>query len=449
MTLQDFLAAAGAPSAPQTAHLPSIVMVRGPAGMRDAAAHAVLAALGAGDSGRPIVEAPPCRAWPFLHGHGTLRPRGVGAPPVIWAPDLHEAFVNHQTNATRLVTTQPTYLLEEWRTWLDAHPGTRFVGSADPAVLAEHAAEALASRGPWRTVCWIDASTEPGPAAVPAVEAQGAPADAMAAAFRLPDAAARLEAAARAHDEGRSPELALALASVCMEGNDLDNAGTLLASVVAARPAWAAAHFEHGKYLLRRDDMAGAAAAFGAAAGLLPRFAPAAANWGATLGELDRAGDAMAAFRQALLADPDNPQVHNNLGVVLRESGRLADAEAAFRTVVDLAPDMAFGHYNLGHALFLQGRYQASLSAYARGQQLDAGRSPVQASRLALARLACGDAGGALRDLKACTANLPRDYRRRILADAQSVAWALLSAAPELRDWRIVGDWLASELERA
>jgi NADPH-dependent 2,4-dienoyl-CoA reductase/sulfur reductase-like enzyme len=63
-------------------------------------------------------------------------------------------------------------------------------------------------------------------------------------------------------------------------------------------------------------------------------------------------------------------------------------------------------------------------------------------------RLATGDAAGALRDLQGCTANLPRDYRRQVLADTQSVAWALLSAMPDLRDWRIVGDWLAAELSK-
>ena len=41
-----------------------------------------------------------------------------------------------------------------------------------------------------------------------------------------------------------------------MEVNDLDNAGDLLAEALAPRPAWAAAHFEHGKFWLRRDDMA-------------------------------------------------------------------------------------------------------------------------------------------------------------------------------------------------
>ena len=72
----------------------------------------------------------------------------------------------------------------------------------------------------------------------------------------------------------------------------------------------------------------------------------------------------------------------------------------------------------------------------------------MQASRLALARLATGDAAGALRELQGCTATLPRDYRRQLLGDTHAVAWALLSAAPDLRDWRVVGDWLAAELAK-
>ena len=81
----------------------------------------------------------------------------------------------------------------------------------------------------------------------------------LPAAFRSADPASRLAAAGRALDEARTPARLLALASACMEVNDLDNAGDLLAEAVAAAPGWAAAHFEHGKYWLRRDDMAAAA----------------------------------------------------------------------------------------------------------------------------------------------------------------------------------------------
>jgi tetratricopeptide (TPR) repeat protein len=288
---------------------------------------------------------------------------------------------------------------------------------------------------------WVDAPSDEARAPAPAR-------DGFPAAFRAADPATRLALAGAALDASRTAAHLVAMASVCLEVNDLDNAGALLDEARGIAPAWPAAAFEHGKYWLRRDDMPAAAAAFAVAATTLPEFAPAAANWGATLGELDRADEALAAFGRALEADPDNAQVHGNLGVVLREMGRLAESEVAIRRAIALTPTLAFGHYNLGHTLFLQGRYQGALAAYQAGQRLDPGRNPVQASRLALARLAVGDAAGAVHDLQRCTAGLPRDYRRQILADAQSVAWALLSAAPDLRDWRVVGDWLSAELAK-
>ena len=73
-----------------------------------------------------------------------------------------------------------------------------------------------------------------------------------------------------------------------------------------------------------------------------------------------------------------------------------------------LAPDLAFGYYNLGHTLFLQGRYQVALSAYVEGQKRDAERNPVQASRLALCRLAAGDPDGALSELRRAWARCRR-----------------------------------------
>jgi len=419
------------------------VVVRGaPAARRDTAAR-LLARLANDEPGVQVLELPPPADWPFLHPlvPATLDP---GAPLLVWAPDLHDAFVNTQTNSTRLVTTQPLYQLAVWAELAARHPAMWILGTADPAVMEEHAREAIDGRASWRQVSWIDApadaADQTGPAPAPGP---------LAAAFRATAPADRLTGVGRALDRARTPAHLVAMASVCMEVNDLDNAGDLLAEALTAAPDWAAAHFERGKWCLRMDDMAGAADAFGAAARLLPGFSSAAANWGAALGELDRTDEAFAAFSAALAADPGNPQALNNVGVVSRELGRLADSEAAFRAVIRLTPDLAFGHYNLGHTLFLQGRYQASLAAYQAGQRLDPARNPVQASRLALAKLATGDAAGALRDLQGCMTNLPRDYRRQLLGDTQSVAWALLSTSPELRDWRVVGDWLAAELARA
>ena len=441
MTIAAFLAATDASAVPWPAEVSGpIVVILGDAERRTATGYRVLAAMALATPARPLTPLASAADCPFDQALGLPTP--LPANTVVWAPDLHEAFVNTQTNATRLVTTQPLFVLEAWRARLEAAPASTVIATADRAALETHAPEALAGRGPWRDVVWIDAGDGDGPAA-PAPAGHE-----LADGFRASEPAARLTAAGRALDRERSAAHLLAMASVCMEVNDLDNAGALLAEADGIAPGWAAVPYERGKYWLRRDDMASAAAAFRRAADALPGFASSWANLGATLGELDRPDDALAAFRQALDADPDNPQVHNNLGVVLRELGRLGESEAAFRRVVALTPELAFGHYNLGHTLFLQGRYQAALGAYQSGQRLDAARSPVQASRLAMARLATGDAAGALGDLQGCLANLPRDYRRQVLVDTQSIAWALLAAMPDLRDWRIVGDWLAAELSK-
>jgi hypothetical protein len=108
---------------------------------------------------------------------------------------------------------------------------------------------------------------------------------------------------------------------------------------------------------------------------------------------------------------------------------------------------MAFGHYNLGHTLFLQGRFQAALSAYAEGQARDADRNPVQASRLALCKVATGDGAGALRELQRATAGLPRDYRRQLLGETSAILWALVTQHPDVRGWQAVHEWLAQALK--
>jgi tetratricopeptide (TPR) repeat protein len=264
--------------------------------------------------------------------------------------------------------------------------------------------------------------------------------------MRVSEPGVRLALCVRALDEGRTAPALLAAASVCMEVNDLDAAERDLEEALALAPAWAAAHFERGKLWLRRDDMEQASESFRAAAERMPRFGSAWANLGATLGELDRPDEALRAFSRALECDPLSAQTQNNLGVVRRELGQLVESEASFRRVIDLAPEMAFGYYNLGHTLFLQGRYQAAVAAYAEGQRRDPSANPVQASRLAMCRLATGDARGALRELQRCTVGLPLQYKRQVLSDAQTIAWALLTHRPDLPDWQVVNGWLAREL---
>jgi tetratricopeptide (TPR) repeat protein len=324
---------------------------------------------------------------------------------------VEDAYVNAQTG-TQLVTTQQAYLDAEWTAALARH------GNARLAVV-----EGTEEKGEHRV-------THP-----------------LAIAFRLHDPAERLARCVEFLKSGRTPAALVATASVCVEVNDFDSAARDLDEAIALAPEWAAAHYERGKLWLRADDMEKAAQSFQRAADLLPSFGPAWGNLGGTLGELDRPQEALAAFERALALDPASPQALNNVGVVRRELGRLGESEAAFRQVIQLTPGMAFGHYNLGHTLFLQGRFQAALSAYAEGQARDPEKNPVQASRLALCKVATGDAGGALRELQRATAGLPREYRQQLLGDTSAILWALVTQHPELQQWQSVHEWLTKELK--
>lgn len=335
---------------------------------------------------------------------------------VINARDAAEAYVNAQTGGTQLVTTQQKYLDAEWGAALARHGDARLLITESAGAEKDGASDEIA----WQ----------------------------FARAFRLPDPAERLAMCVEALGRGRTAPALVATASACMEVNDLSAATRDLDEAIGKAPAWAAAHYERGKLWLRQDDMARAAECFQRAAELLPAFASAWANLGGTLGELDRATEALAAFERALALEPANPQALNNVGVVRRELGRLAESEAAFRQVIQLMPGMAFGHYNLGHTLFLQGRFQGALSAYAEGQARDPDRNPVQATRLALCKVATGDPAGALRELQRAAGGLPREYRQQLLGDTSAILWALVTQHPELEGWQPVHAWLSSEMNR-
>src|SRR5918995_2818952 len=316
-------------------------------------------------SSRRLIDAPPADTWPFRY---PLCPELPAGPVTVRAFDVDEAYVNAQTGGTQLVTTQKKYLHAEWE-----------------AAFAKHGNAELQ----------IEVKTQD-----PSPKIQ----DPLPRAFRATDPAERLALCVEALKSGRTPAALVATASACMEVNDLEAAARDLDEALAQAPQWAAAHYERGKLWLRQDDMVKAAESFQRAAELLPGFAPAWANLGGTLGELDRPQEALAAFERALAIDPSSPQALNNVGVVRRELGRLTESEAAFRQVIQLTPEMAFGHYNLGHTLFLQGRFNAALSAYVEGQARDPEKNPVQASRLALWKVATGDAAGGVRGVERGTA---------------------------------------------
>jgi tetratricopeptide (TPR) repeat protein len=415
-----------------------------------AAGHARLRQLQQERPDARTLAAPAPEHWPFRYPLCPTLPEG---PVIVWADQAHRAFENHQTANTRLVTTQAAYLMTDWDAVLAAHGNAFLVATMQRESVAVHAEEILRRRGVFARARVEEAEAAEGRSAAWAPEsaegaAGGEPARLLASAFRMAAPTERLQRCMEALGHGRTAPALVATASVCQEVNDLEGAARDLDEAIGLAPSWAAPRFERGKVWLRLDTMEEAAAAFQAAAERLPGFGGAWGNLGATLGELDRPDQALAAFERLLALDPESPQAVNNIGVVTRELGRLSESEAAFRRVIELEPNLAFGHYNLGHTLFLQGRYHAAAAAYGQGQARDPERNPVQGARLAMCRLAIGDAPGALGELQRAAGAMPRDYRRQLLADTSAILWALVTHKPDLAGWQVVHDWVNAELSK-
>ena len=387
------------------------------------------------------------------------------APRTVVIDDIERAFPDNQGASTRLVLTQSLYLIQKWVDALDAND--RIVATADRQALELCAPEALQRRGVWRRFEIVSAAPRglgnwglgdyaKGRGASPECVVQSpspqvpSPHTAqLAAAFASSDPAERLrmcrDVAERVPD---SAAAALALASAYREHRDL-RAREALERAAALAPDWDAVHYEVGKLWLALDDLTRARDAFARAAALTPTFSAALSNLGATLGELGEPDAAVSAFRQALASDPDNPALLSNLGVVSRELGRHDESEAALRQVIAVAPDFVFGHYNLGHTLFLAGRYREAVAAYEEGARRDPHKNPQQACRLAMSRLAAGDAARGERDFWAAVDRAAGADREDLLLDAYEIAHALATAHPEAPPDPAFIERLAAEITKS
>jgi tetratricopeptide (TPR) repeat protein len=422
-----------------------LLIVGATANERTRAAHASIA-------GARGIVACGARTLPFA------RIRDVALPPeprTVLIDTIEDAFPHNQTGSTRLVLTQSLYLVQTLVDRLGAND--RIVATADRAALNQCAPEALQLRGPWSAFEVEDLSRgfgpadggSPSPTPSAARMTVGPVEERLAHTYRTRDAAERRTICREVTDRFPDVPVAwLALASAYREHQDL-GARDALERAATLAPDWEAVHYELGKLWLVLDDMPRARDAFRRAADLMPSFSLAFSNLGATLGELDDPEAALAAFRQALASDRGSHVILSNIGVVSRELGRLDESEAALRQVVALAPEFVFGHYNLGHTLFFARRYQDAVAAYEEGLRRDPQRSPRQSGRLAMARLAAGDASGAERELRAAVSRAPAGDREDLLAEAYEIAQALLAAHPELAAHRSLVDRLAAEISKS
>jgi len=391
-----------------------------------------------------------------------VRARDLDWPPpprVVVIEEIERAFPDFQSGGTRLVLTQSTYLLQAWIDRLDEHD--LIVATADRAALEWCAPEFLQVRGCWGAfeIFELDRGLGLEPrgslngtllSSSPQSPVPGPVAMMLAGAFSSSDPAERLtlcrEAVALAPE---SAVACLALASAHRESRDGAAARDALDRAASLAPEWEAIAYESGKLWLVYDDMSRARDAFERAADLMPTFSAACSNLGATLGELGEPGRALAAFRQALAHDPRAFPILNNIGVVCRELGRLDESEAALRHAIEINRSFVFAHYNLGHTLFLAGRHREALDAYEEGQRRDPQKNRRQGCRLAVVRLANGDAAGAERDFWAFANAAPADEREDLLLEVYEVAHALLAQNPGLEPHRPFLNRIGAEIAKS
>jgi tetratricopeptide (TPR) repeat protein len=412
------------------------------------------------------------RTLPFAGPDAIPRP---SVPRALMVDEVERAFPDAQAGGTRLVLTQSTYLLQ---TWIDAlEDDDRVVATADREALERCAPEALQRRGPWSDFDIVDLDGDcglstansgqadrerPAPSPQPPVANAQLPApgpqpptpsplaEALARAFDTTASEERLRLCDEAtRSDPQSAVAWLALASACRERRDGTAARDALERAAALAPDWEAIAYESGKLWLVYDDLARARDAFQRAADLMPTFSAAWSNLGATLGELDEPAAALDAFRRALAHDARSVTLLNNIGVVCRKLGQLADSETALRRAVAASPAFVFAHYNLGHTLFLAGRYQEALAAYEQGRRIDPQQNRRQGCRLAIVRLATGDAAGAQVELWRCIDGAPPDEREDLLLEAYEVAHALLTLQPALDAHRPFLDRIGAEITKS
>src|SRR4051812_34931660 len=427
----------------------------------------LIVGLSADDRSRAVRAAVPLTHTLCVLDAGTLpftRVGDVAFPPPPFAlviADVDRAFPDRQAGGTRLVLTQSTYLLQKWIDMLG--DDDRLVVTADREALARCAPEALQRRGPWSAfdIVDLDVDTNDTSRTEPRDPLQ-APRDAvcpvsvrplnqlLAKAFDVGDTAERLALCQEATSLDPSSAVAqLALASACREARDGAAAREALERGAVLAPDWEAIAYESGKLWLVYDDLPRAREAFQRAADLMPTFSSAWSNLGATLGELDEPDAALAAFRRALAHDPHSVTLLNNIGVVSRQLGHFDESEAALRQAIATSRGFVFAHYNLGHTLFLAGQYDEALRAYEDGRGLDPQQNRRQGCRMAMTRLATGDAAGAESEFWSSVNGAPADEREDLLLEAYEIGVAIFTLRPGLEPHRPFLDRIGAEITKS
>ena len=159
------------------------------------------------------------------------------------------------------------------------------------------------------------------------------------------------------------PDALNCLGQLRLQQGAADQAESLFARAVAARPKTATYQINHGLALRRLARIEDALAAFSRARTLDRSLAEAHHQAGNALKSLGRYSEAIAALREAVRLAPKHDAAWLNLGVACLEGGPRDDAITAFQRALKLEPQRPEAHNILGHTLLAAGRSGEAESA--------------------------------------------------------------------------------------
>ena len=279
-----------------------------------------------------------------------------------------------------------------------------------------------------------------------------------------------------------SPDHALAilrLGQVHLELNQLDQAESLLESVVKEPGLGASAYAALGKIAAARQDHETAVRHYKAALELQPEATRLHVPLGLSyrgLGQIDKAREHLSqraaakvrvedpmlreigsltassemflttaaqavkagrydqaeqAYRGAIAAKPDNPRAHVNLAEILARRGALDAAEASAREALRLNPESFFALFNLGNIFEKRGQLDEAMAYFEKALEKDP--ASVQANfRLAGLLMRAGDYERAARRYEIVIAAAPSLVSARYLQALALVSRGRRAAAQEV-----------------
>ena len=186
---------------------------------------------------------------------------------------------------------------------------------------------------------------------------------------RLAEAEAGYRAVLRI--EPRNPNALHLLGLIAAAAGQTEAALDLIRQAIAALPSLAEAHYNLGRLLHQRGELAESEAAYREAIRLRPDYAEAHDNLGGVLQAQGRLEEALASCRRALELQPDYPAALSDLGAVLQDLGRVDEAISAYEQALRLQPAFPQAAHNLGEALQDAHRGPESIAAYERALALE------------------------------------------------------------------------------